>query len=149
VIDTGAAIRPIAFFVNGLDFFEQFLVGHLPLAGWPFSPNIIAARRYVQHPTHERYHKFLSVILDKLVSHRFGLLKMATVFFRMSLSCRRIAFSFSKCRILSCSGINLPFPGKAFCPFLFCFRFYLDSKPGVIPSSFSIADALLPLLCHN
>ena len=54
------------------------------------------------------------MIFDELESHLFGCEKMATAFFSMSRSWRRILFSRSNWRIRSWSGARRPWPGKAF-----------------------------------
>ena len=44
VVDTRTTVDTVVVIVHGLDLVVQFLVGHLPRAGWPFAPSVIAAR---------------------------------------------------------------------------------------------------------
>ena len=77
----------------GLDLLDQFSVSHLSLTGRSRLPGIIAAGRYTKCSAQRSDRISSTLISDELEPHDFGCEKMATAFFKMSRSCRRVAFS--------------------------------------------------------
>ena len=88
---------------------------------------------------------------DERISHSPFWLKMATAFFKMSLSCSAIASARLKRRISTCPAATSLASSLTSLPC--CFSWYrlrhFSSSPGVIPSSRSICPALLPLVSSS
>lgn len=74
---------------------------------------------------------------------------MATAFFRISRSWRRISLSRSNCRMRSCSGVRRPWPGKPCSPSIEDFCFHRKRQLFPMPRSRSISAALLPLVSSS
>ncbi len=107
-VDPGAAVCPPAGSKDRPDPCDQGLVCHLSLADRPFLPGIIAAPGYIQHPTQSGDGKDFTVGIHKGKPHLFGREKIATAFFKMSRSWRRISFSRSSSRSVFFSGGSCP-----------------------------------------
>jgi hypothetical protein len=122
----------------------------------PVSPGIETTSGDGQQSAHYPDVKFLAVFFDKHESYRLSGAKpvlsgaevMATTFFRISRSCRNMAFSRSNSRIRFDSSAADLEPFVRLLP-SFWFLRHLDNKPGVMPNSRSTAAADLPLDSKN
>ena len=85
-VDAWTAIDTAILMVHGLDLPEELSVGHLPHAGRPLAPGVIAAGADIQYLAQLGYRELPPVIGDELEPGLLGCEKMATAFFRMSRS---------------------------------------------------------------
>ena len=76
--------------VHRLDLLDQFSVCHLPRAGRPLAPGVVAAGRHIQHPARAGDWEPVPVVFGEAdcssptEPHRLGCEEMATASFRMS-----------------------------------------------------------------
>jgi hypothetical protein len=74
---------------------------------WALFSREIAAAAHPQGFAQRRHAVLFNVFLHECVPHPFGLLtKYTCAFFRISLTSRRCATSFSNCAIRFCSALN-------------------------------------------
>src|SRR5258708_2153806 len=103
---------------NRHDLLGQFAIFPLPGALRAFSPGVEAPCRHPQHAAHNPHFKVLAVVLDKEKTFFYGREKMASAFFNISRSWRKISFSRCKRRSSSSSGCWFPLPTNARSPFV-------------------------------
>src|SRR5258705_13983984 len=99
-----------------LDLLCQMSIFLLASAGWTLTPGRESTFRDREHAAHHHYWKFMLVLFDELIVHRWSREKMLTTFFRISRSCWTRSNSCLRWRFSSSTTVRCPFPGKASFP---------------------------------
>src|SRR6185312_8493701 len=72
---------------------RELFILQLSLAFSSFTPVVVSILRDFKYLTHAYDRKEMTILLNELIFHEWGCVKMLMAFFNISLSCRRISFS--------------------------------------------------------
>src|SRR5919106_1431154 len=109
-----AAIAAPALLIHGPNGHQKSAIFPGVPALRPAPPTVVPTARHLQHTAQEEDPELPLVLSDESVLHSGrGPEKIASAFFRISLSWRSTSFSRLRRRTSSSSGLRLPLPGKA------------------------------------
>src|SRR4030095_3276839 len=100
--------------INGVDARPQTLITMRSLTRWPTLRRIVARATNLQHTTHQRHRKLITMGMNAGVLHGRSFAKYAAAFFRKSRSCSRRSTSRRKRLSSSSWSLLLPWPVKTF-----------------------------------